>query len=472
MSTRWVPLLSATVLTAGCTLAPAYHPPAVESAPPAYREAGDWIVAQPADDRSRGDWWAAFDDPLLKSLEERATAANQDLKAAYARLEQARAATRVARSALLPTITVVPMATRYRTSVNSPAYSPAKSAVGNDFVLGADLSYELDLWGRVRSLVSAARANERASAGDYASFRLGLQAEVAIDYFALRSADARQGLLDRTVDDYGRAAGLTRNLYRGGAASLGDQEQAEAQLHTAEAEAADNQLQRAQLEHALATLVGESASTWRFEAASLPVAAAPPALDPGLPSTLLERRPDVAAAERRVAAANAGIGAARAAYFPLFSIGGTVGQESTSSSTWMNAPSRLWSAGASAALTVFDAGRHRAQSQAAHAAFDEAVADYRGTVLRAYQEVEDELAALRQLAIESAREEQAVRSTQIVLEQAEARYRAGVVTYLEVVATENAALGARLAAYDIQLRRLTASVALIKALGGGWTSAG
>ena len=472
MRVRRASLILVASAAAGCTLAPAYQPPSVPPAPPAFREAGDWIVATPADDHSRGEWWAAYGDSTLDALEERAAAANQDLKSAFARLEQARAATRVARSALFPTVNVVPTASRYRTSANSPAYAPTKSAVSNDFVLDADVSYELDLWGRVRSLANAARANERASAGDYASFRLGLQAEVAIDYFALRSADARQTLLDRTVVDYGRAAELTRNLYRGGAASVGDAEQANAQLHTAEAEAADNQLQRAQLEHALATLVGESASSWRLEAAALAAGATPPALDPGLPSTLLERRPDVAAAERRVAAANAGIGAARAAYFPLFSLGGAVGQESTSSSTWMNAPSRLWSAGASAALTVFDAGRHRAQSAAAHAAFDEAVADYRGTVLRSYQEVEDELAALRQLAIESAREDEAVRATRVVLEQAEARYKAGVVTYLEVVAAENAALGARLAAYDIQLRRLTASIALIKALGGGWTPEG
>ena len=365
----------------------------------------------------------------------------------------------------------MPSATRYRTSANSPAYSSARPAVANDFVLDADVSYELDLWGRVRSLATAARANERASAGDYASFRLGVQAEVAIDYFALRSADTRQALLERTVADYGRAAKLTRNLYEGGAAALGDAEQAEAQLRTAETESADNQLRRAQLEHALATLVGESASTFHMDPAPLAVGAAPPRTEPGLPSTLLERRPDVAAAERRVAAANANIGAARAAYFPMFSLGGAVGRESTSSSTWMTAPSRLWSAGASAAFTVFDAGRHRAQSTASHAAFDDAVASYRATVLRAYQEVEDELAALRQLALEAQREEQVVRATDGVLRQAQARYEAGAVTYLEVVSAEQAALVAKTAADDIQLRRLTAAVALIKALGGGWTPA-
>ncbi len=298
-----------------------------------------------------------------------------------------------------------------------------------------------------------------------------LQAEVALDYYALRSADARQVLLERNVESDVRAAELTDHLYRGGAVAQSDAEQAIAQLRSAQAQAADNQLRRAQLEHALATLVGESASTWRLPAMPLEADSVPPALDPGLPSTLLERRPDVAAAERRVAAANAGIGAARAAYFPLFSLGGALGLESRDSRTWMSAPSRLWSAGASGVLTVFDTGRHRAQSAAAHAQFDAAVADYRATVLRAYQEVEDELAALRQLAVACTRQADAVRATQLVLDTAEARYKGGAVTYLEVALAANAAHAARLAAADLQLRRLCAAIALIKALGGGWTPA-
>jgi NodT family efflux transporter outer membrane factor (OMF) lipoprotein len=275
-------------------------------------------------------------------------------------------------------------------------------------------------------------------------------------------------LLDHTVADYARALQLTENLYNGGAAPLSDLEQARAQLETAKTQAADIRLNRAQSEHAIAVLLGEQASSFHIDPTPLEANAVPPAIDPGLPSALLERRPDVAGAERRVASANAQIGVARAAYFPVFSLAATAGFESTAISNWISAPSRLWSLGPAGVLTLFDGGLHHAQSAYAHAVYDEQVADYRGTVLSAYQEVEDNLAALRQLQEESVSEAAAVAATKSALEQAQYRYQGGIVTYLEVVTEENAALSAQLSAADIQLRRLNASVVLVKALGGSW----
>lgn len=453
-----------------CSLAPAYRTPETASPPVAYREAGTWKEAQPADGWPRGPWWSIFNDPKLDALEMRVTAANQDLKAAFARLQQARAGTRIARSAYFPTVTVGSDVSRSRTSVNSPAYSSTKPAITNDFVLEADVSYEIDVWGRVRDQVTAARATEQASAADLASFDVSTHAELAADYFMLRSEDAQQEILDHTVADYVKALELTQNLYDGGAAPISDLQQAQAQLHTAQTQAADNLLNRAQTEHAIAVLLGEAASTFHLDAQPLPLDLVPPAIDPGLPSALLERRPDVAAAERRVAAANAGIGVARTAFFPVFGLLGAGGYESTTTSNWITAPSQLWSLGPTALLTVFDGGLHRAQSAQAHAVYDEQVADYRRTVLTAFQEVEDELAALRQLEQEGASQAAAVTATQGALEQAQYRYQGGIVTYLEVVAAENAALAARLSAVDIEVRRLQATVSLVKALGGGWDS--
>jgi outer membrane protein, multidrug efflux system len=407
---------------------------------------------------------------MLDALEKRVTEANQDIKAAFARLQQARAQTRVERAAYFPTLTAGPSARRARTSVNSPLYSPTKPAIGNDFVLEADLSYEIDVWGRIRNTVASARATEQASAADLATLDLSTHAELASDFFTLCGQDTEQSLLDQTVADYARAVQLTRLLFEGGAAARGDLDQAEAQLQTARTQATDIRLRRTQTEHAIAVLVGESPSTFHLDSRQLRLDVAPPAIDPGLPSVLLERRPDVAAAERRTAAANAAIGVARAAYFPVFSLSGTGGLESTTTSNWISAPSRLWSIGPSAVLTVFDAGRHRAQSAQAHARYDEQVATYRQTVLTAYQEVEDNLAASRDLEQEAVSQAAAVAATGSALKQAQFQYQGGLVTYLQVVVTENAALSAQLSAADIQIRRMSAAVLLIKALGGGWRS--
>jgi NodT family efflux transporter outer membrane factor (OMF) lipoprotein len=468
MGRRFAPLIICGALGA-CSFAPPYKTP--DSAPPAaaYKELSDWKAAEPADGMARGPWWGQFDDSGLDVLETRVADANQDLKAAYARLLQARAATRIARADLFPTLTAGASATRSRTSVNSPKFPPGAEPVGNNFDLEADLSYEIDVWGRVRNAVASAKAGQQASAADLATLNLAIHAELATDYFSLRSQDAQQKLLDQTVLDYSKALDLTRNLYNGGAAALADVAQAEAQLETARTQSADIRLQRAQSEHAIAVLLGQNPSAFHLDTNPLLISVAPPDIAPGLPSSLLERRPDVAAAERRTAAANAQIGVARAAYFPVFSLAAAAGFDSTNSSNWLTAPSRLWSLGpAEGLLTIFDAGRHRAQSAQAIAAYDEQVANYRSTVLVAYQEVEDNLAALRELGHESTSEAAAVDATATALQQAQYRYKAGLVTYLEVVTAENTSLQAQLANQAIQLRRLNASVLLVKALGGGW----
>jgi len=454
----------------GCSLAPHYQRPATPAPAASYQELGEWKIAAPADAAARGPWWTIFHDEELNGLESRVTDANQSLKAALARLEEARAQTRIARSGYFPTLTANASATRQRVSTNGPGFPPGSEPTYDTFVAGGDLSYEIDLFGRIRNTVAGARATEQATAGDAAALDLSTHAELATDYFTLRGLDAQQQLLDHTVADYAKALELTRNLYHGGAAALSDVQQAQAQLETARTQAEDTRLKRAQTEHAIAVLVGAVPTGFHLEARPLAPDFVIPAVDPGLPSQLLERRPDVAAAERRVAAANAGIGVARAAYFPVFSLLGSAGQESTQSSSWLSAPSRFWSVGPQGVLTVFDAGLHAAQSAAAHAAYDEQVADYRGTVLGAYQDVEDNLAALRQLALEDVSQAAAVTATQGALEQAIFRYKGGVVTYLEVVSTENAALAARLAAVDIETRRISATVLLVRALGGDWES--
>ncbi len=472
MTGRGLPLLALAGLLAGCTLAPRYQRPQAPT-PAAFKEAGDWKLATPSDGSPRGAWWTRFQEPELDALEAQIAGANQDLKAAFARLEEARAATRIARSALLPQVTAASTATRARTSLNSPNYSASRPDINNDFVAGLDLSYELDLFGRVRSATASARATEQATAGDVAALELRLQAELATDYFGLRSLDAQVELLDRTAEDYSKALRLTENLYRAGAAALSDLQQSTAQLASARTQLEDARLRRAQAEHAIAVLVAQPPASFHLDPRPLTPAVLVPAIGVAMPSELLERRPDVAAAERRVASANASIGIARAAWFPVFSLSGALGRESADSGTWFEAPSRFWAAGAQGVLTLFDAGRRRALSAGAQAAYDEQVANYRGTVLTAYQEVEDNLAALRQLELESQSARVAATATQSALEQANYRYKAGIVTYLEVVSTENAALAARLSEVDIEARRLAAAVLLIRALGGDWaTTAG
>jgi NodT family efflux transporter outer membrane factor (OMF) lipoprotein len=452
---------------AACSFAPRYAPPVSVAVPAAYGELGEWKPVDAAGE-PRGEWWQAFEDPALDSLEARIGDVNQNLKAALARLREARADTRIARADLFPTLSLGATAARTRTSVNAPRFPVGEAPVINNFDLEADLSYEVDLWGRVRNAVSAAKATETASAADLAALELSVRAELAADYFTLRGDDAQQDSLDATVAAYTKSLELTRNLYNGGAAAISDVAQAQAQLESARTLAADIRLQRVQTLHAIAVLLGENPSSFKLAEQPLPAGYSPPPIDPGLPSTLLQRRPDIAAAERRVAAANAEIGVARAAYFPVFSLAASAGFDSATASNWLKAPSRTWSVGPSGLLTVFDAGRHRAQSARALAVYDEQVADYRSTVLTAYQEVEDNLAAVRQLQRESISAAASVTATAQALTQAQYRYKAGLVTYLEVATTETAALQAQLSSIGIQIRRLDATLLLVKALGGGW----
>ena len=463
----WVALAGMLSLGA-CSLSPRYERPPLPAPPPSYKEASEWKVAAPSDSAPRGRWWQMFQDTELDALESQLSSSNQSLRAALARLEQARAQTHIARAAWLPTLTAQASANRSEISRNGPSYTAGRPTIGNVYTVEGDLSYELDLFGRIRSTVAGARASEQAGAGDAAALDVSVHAELAMDYFTLRALDLQQRLLDHTVADYARALKLTENLYRGGAAAIADLHQAQAQLETARTQAEDTRLRRAQTEHAIAVLIGREASDFtlavRPDDAELPV----PVVAPGLPSQLLERRPDVAAAERRVAAANAAIGVARTAYFPVFTLNATAGYLSTATANWLTAPSEVWSIGPQGLLTLFDAGARVARSAAAHAAYDEQVANYRNSVLVAFQDVEDNLAALRQLQLESVSQAAAVSATQGALDQANLRYKGGIVSYLEVVSTENAALAARLAAVDIGMRRTVATVLLVKALGGDW----
>jgi NodT family efflux transporter outer membrane factor (OMF) lipoprotein len=450
----------------GCDFAPDYAPP---TTPPsaAYKEAaygGPWTAAQPADAAPRGGWWALFGDPDLDALESRIAESNQDIKAAFARFEQARDVSAAARAAYYPTLGANAQFTRNQ--ISRTIANPRPKSLYDDALVNFDLSYEIDLWGRIRNTVAAAEAREQASAADLATLDLSIRAELASDYFALRSDDVQQSILDQTVDAYQKAYALTVRRHEGGAAAAADVDQADAQLQLALTQAADTHLRRTQLEHAIAILIGVPPS--EFSLPPGPLKAGPAPVDVGLPSTLLQRRPDIAAAERRAAAANAEIGVARAAFFPIISLSAVGGAESAIPGSLLDAPSKIWSIGPSAALPLFDAGQRNAVTDEARAAFDEAAADYRQSVLDAFRDVEDNLAALRQLQLESRTEEAAVAASGRALYQAQQRYTGGLVTYLEVVTAQNTALQAQLSAADIAARRMAASVALIKALGGGW----
>lgn len=448
-----------------CSFAPSYQrpeTPAVEN----FKESGDWKTAEPADTLSRGEWWKIYGDEQLNTLQSQLGDSNQNLKAAIARFSEARALARVARADYLPTINGNASMTREHPSQNKALASPTAPTNFNDYLLSADLSYEVDVWGRVRNAAEAGKDAAQASAADLATLELSTRAELAMDYFSLRAADSAQAMLDETVTAYQKAFELTQNRYRGGAAAVVDVDQAQVQLENAKTQSSETTLKRAQLEHAIAVLVGVPAS--KFSLAPAPLNINAPVINAGLPSQLLERRPDIAAAERRVASANASIGVAKAAYFPVFSLGAMFGVESGNSSTWFDAPSKLWSFGPAALFTVFDGGRRHAQSDQASAAHEEAVANYRQSVLNAYREVEDNLAATQQLDKASASQTVSVSAAQRAQAQANYRYKGGVATYLEVASAQTLALQGQLNLADIQARRLNASVLLIKALGGGW----
>jgi NodT family efflux transporter outer membrane factor (OMF) lipoprotein len=468
-SVAWVALL------AGCMVGPKYKKPSTavpsafkEQPPESFKESDGWKRSQPADQVLRGKWWELFADSKLNELEEQVTISNQDLKAAEARFRQARAMIRFNRASQFPTITVGSSISSVRASAHRPFFGSAPSSTG-DFVLPFDLSYELDLWGRVRRTVAAAREEAQASAADLETVRLSLQAELAFDYFELRAADAERQLLDDTVKAYTDALKLTTNRWEGGAAPRSDVAQAKTQLASTQSQDTDVDVQRAQFEHAIAVLAGKPPA--EFSLPMAPLDAQPPIIPIGLPSQLLERRPDIAAAERRVAETNEQIGIARAAFFPTVVLGASAGLEGTSLLNWFNWPSRFWSVGPSMLQTLFDAGRRRATSEAALASYDASVANYRETALTAFQQVEDNLAAMRILEQESKEQREAVAAADEALRIFTNRYKGGVDTYLQVITAQTAALTNQRTEVDIRRRRMDASVLLVKALGGGWNVA-
>jgi NodT family efflux transporter outer membrane factor (OMF) lipoprotein len=464
------------LLLAGCTVGPKYVKPAVpttpaykEEVPDSFKESDRWQPARPGDQTSRGNWWEIFGDTELNKLEEQISGSNQNLKVAEARFRQARAAIRFNRAWQFPTISTAPSASYVKSSDFSPNFpSKIQQSSKGDFVLPFDLSYELDLWGRVRRSVAAAREEAQATAADYETAKLSLEAELALDYFELRSADAQKQLLDDTVKAYTDNLQLTRNRFKGGVAPKADVAQAQTQLDTTRVQDTDVTVQRAQFEHAIAILIGKPPA--EFSLAAAPLNYQPPSTPIGLPSELLQRRPDIAGAERRVAEANQQIGIARAAYFPTVTLGGTAGFAGSQGSNWFAWPSGFWAVGPALAQTLFDAGRRRATSESARANYDAAVATYRQTSLTAFQEVEDNVAALRILENETEQQQQAVGSSQESLQLFTNRYKGGVDTYLQVITAQTIELANERNAIDILRRRLDASVLLIKALGGGWNA--
>ena len=457
----------AALLLSSCLVGPEYTKPSVPMTP-AYKELpppGDgWKIARPSDEMPRGNWWEIFGDPQLNALAEQVAVANQDLQAAEARFREARAMIRFNRAAEFPTISTGPSISSIRDSAHRP-YTTSTFTT-SDFLLPFDLSYELDLWGRVRRTVAAAREEAQATAADLETALLSLRAELAIDYFELRSADSQQLLLNDTVQAFAAALQLTTNRFAGGAAPMSDVAQAKTQLDTTRVQATDIAVQRAQFEHAIATLVGKPPADFSLPPA--PLELQPPDIPAGLPSELLERRPDIAAAERRVAEANEQIGIAKAAYFPTVTLNALLGFESSSIRNLGGWQSFLWAVGSSLAQTVFDGGRRRATSKAALANYDATVASYRQATLDAFQQVEDNLAALRILEQEAEQQQRAVASARESLQLFSNRYKGGVDTYLQVITAQTVTLSNERNQVDILRRRMDASVLLVKAVGGGW----
>jgi NodT family efflux transporter outer membrane factor (OMF) lipoprotein len=466
----------AAIALPGCTVGPNYLRPeapltaAYKGPPPgASEDAGIWKPAQPSDQLLGANWWELFDDDRLNALEQQVAVANQDIKAAEARFREARALIGYARAAEFPTIGVSPGVSSLRDSPNQPYFPLPNSHATGDFRLPLDLSYEVDLWGRIRRSVAAAGTQAQASAADLGTVKLTLHAELAIDYFELRSADAQQHLLDETVKAYGDSLELTRARLEGGASPESDVAQAKTQLDTARVQATDIAVRRTQYEHAIAVLIGQPPASFALPPA--PLESQPPTVPVGVPSELLQRRPDISAAERRAGEANEQIGIAIAAYYPSLSLNGSAGFESSSVANWFNWPSRFWAVGLSLAQTVFDGGRRRAGTAAARAAYDASIADYRQTTLAAFQEVEDNLAALRILQREGEQQDEAVESAKNNLRIFNDRYLGGRDSYLQIITAQTTYLGNERNQVDIRRRRMDATVLLVKALGGGWTAA-
>ncbi|CAB3752796.1 efflux transporter outer membrane subunit [Paraburkholderia humisilvae] len=458
--------IAAAALLTACAVGPDYVRPAAPT-PATYKEleGTGWKPAEPADTQLRGAWWEVYQDPALNALEEQVAKANQNVKAAEASFRSARAAVAGFRSQFFPVVTYSADYSRTRSSENIEFKSTAGRTL-NDYLVGADATWEPDLWGRVSRSVEGAKANAQASAADVQSILLSMQAELATDYFELRGIDREQQLLDDTILAYKDAVELTQNRLNGGIATDADVAQAQTQLRTTEAQQIDLGVQRAQLEHAIAILTGQPPATFSLPVA--PLAAVPVVAPTGVPSALLERRPDIASAERQMVNTNAQIGVATAAFFPNLLLSVTGGLEATNYSQWLLAPSRFWSLGPTIAGTLLDFGARSAQKAQAQANYDESVAQYRQTVLNAFGQVEDNLAALRVLEREAKAQDEAVSAAQRSLAILNDRYKNGAITYLDVVVAQTTALTNEVQAVTIARRQMAASVALIKALGGGW----
>jgi NodT family efflux transporter outer membrane factor (OMF) lipoprotein len=458
----------AAALLSACSLAPTYVAPKLDQDVTSFKEAGDWAPAAPADDKPRADWWQAFGDPKLNELQDQLRGSNPDLRASFARFQEARALAGEARSREFPTVDANVSATRGRQSLYAlDTLGPGKT--GNDFIADLSVAWEIDLFGRLRNMTAEAKAQAQASAADLGALKLSLQAELATDYFTLRGDDAIVSLLQDAVTQYDTAWEQTKHRYDTGVSAATDVDQADTLRQNARAQLAATRLDRARMEHAIAVLLGLPPSD--FTLAPAPLTGEPPAIKVSLASSLLERRPDVASAERQVAAANANIGVARAAWFPVFSLqAAAAGFESTTTANWIGAPARFWSVGPGGTLPLLDVGGRSALNRQARAQYDEFVATYRKTALTAYQEVEDGLVSVRRLAEEQAADAAAAKSAQSAAYHADERYAAGVADYIEVTTTHTAALSAESAALAAQAARLNAAVALVQALGGGWTN--
>ena len=445
------------VWLASCAVGPDYQKPEVTT-PASFKEAGaDWQPARPADAVPKGKWWEVFNDPVLDALVEQVTVSNQTLAAAEARYRQAGTSITAARSQYFPTVGASGGAQRSRRGDGPTASS---------YDIGLDARWEADLWGRVRRLVEASRAGEAASAADLGNLRLTLQAQLATAYFQLRVADVQRELLEDTVKAFEASFKVTQNRYAAGVAARVDVVQAESQIRSTEAQIVDLRVTRAQLEHAIAALVGKAPAEFSLAPAKFTLRI--PDIPPGVPSTLLERRPDIAAAERRMAAANARIGVAQAAYYPSLTLSGSAGFASSALSTLVSAPSRVWALGLGLAGTLLDFGARGAEVERTRAVFDESVADYRQTVLTAFQEVEDNLAAQRWLAEELQIQQEAARLARESVALTVNQYKAGTASYLNVVVVQAAQLNEERQTVQLLGRRLGATVNLIRALGGSW----
>jgi NodT family efflux transporter outer membrane factor (OMF) lipoprotein len=451
------------LLVGACSLAPPLKVPEVPTAA-AYKELGPWTQARPADRLPRDSWWTLYDNAELDELEARLIAGNPTLAAAVANYAQAKALSDQARSGLFPTLGLNASAERLHNSVNAPVANAGRYY--DDYIVGGSVSYELDLWGQIRNEVRAGAANAAASAADLENARLSLIAQLVEDYVQLRSLDQQSAILQDTVQAYSRALGLTEQRHDAGIAPGLDLAQAQTQLDSARSQASQILVQRALMEHAIAALIGVSASTFSLKPAIVHIDL--PQVPSGLPTTLLERRPDVAAAERRMIAANAEIGVARAAYFPSLTLNAQGGFQSTSVSNLLTAPSSFWALGPNALLSVFDGGLRRAQVAQARALFDASAANYRGTAVAAFQQVEDSLAALNHYRDAALEETAAVEAAQRTLNLSMALYKQGATDYLTVVTSQTALLQAQLQALDLETLQLVASVDLIRSLGGGW----